>query len=61
MQEIDWKKKYENKLKAASAAMKLIKPGNTFLSGPAALNRSIWSIRWSKTPVDFMIRTLSIC
>jgi acyl-CoA hydrolase len=33
MQEIDWKKKYENKIKAAPAAMKLIKPGNRIFIG----------------------------
>jgi acyl-CoA hydrolase len=33
MQEIDWKKKYENKIKSATTAMKLIKPGNRIFIG----------------------------
>ncbi len=33
MQEIDWKKKYENKIKAAHTAMKLVKPGNRIFIG----------------------------
>ena len=33
MQEFDWKKKYENKVKSAPAAMKLIKPGNRIFIG----------------------------
>jgi acyl-CoA hydrolase len=33
MQEIDWKKKYENKIKAATTAMKLIRPGNRIFIG----------------------------
>ncbi len=61
MTEFDWKAKYKDKIKTATAAMKLIKSGHSIFIGTGCASPSISSMRWWSTPTTSTTPTSCTC